>query len=64
MTYEDRVLYQGSPIPRIENNSVEIIVGSCCYDYSTESLTATEAIAFGSLVLELGKELLRRESLE
>lgn len=51
--------HRGNPTARIENGAVHVITESCCYDYRIDSLTAEEAIALGSLILELGRQLLR-----
>lgn len=59
---DDRLRYEGEPKPLIVDGKVDIIVRSCCYDYGVETLTAEQAIAFGSLVVELGRELLRRRA--
>lgn len=55
-------VYTGTPTARIdhEEGTVELIVGSCCYDYRVEDLTGQQAIMLGSLLRELGRELIRK----
>ena len=53
-------MYSGTPTVNIDKEAkmVDLIVGSCCYEYRVEELSPQQAVSLGALLMKFGEVLI------